>query len=169
MGKGDCSRPALDCPAMASSATQTCDNSQVLPQEPKQPRCARVALITQRCQPDKGHKINSLQFLAFALRKYKLNVKTLNYFGFTWRRSTLRSYTTHLRWSLWVYENDIPILNPEISNVLDFLRIYFETGVGYDAVNTARCALRLVLPRYEGKTMGKHFLVKWFCKSCYEE
>lgn len=60
-------------------------------------------------------------------------------------------------------------MNPDIADVLDFLRIYFETGVGYGAVNTARCALSLVLPRFEGKTVGEHFLVKWFCKSCYEQ
>ena len=47
--------------------------------------------------------------------------------------------------------------------------MYFETGVGYGAVNIARCALSLVLPRDNGKTIGEHYLVKWFCKSCYEQ
>ena len=82
----------------------------------------------------------------------------------------MKSYVSHLnKWSLWAYEHDVPILNPEISNVLDYLRMYFETGVGYGAVNTARCALSLVLPRDSGKTIGEHYLVKWFCKSCYEQ
>lgn len=60
-------------------------------------------------------------------------------------------------------------MNPEIADVLDYLIMYFETGVGYGAVNTARCALSLVLPRVEGKTIGEHYLVKWLCKSCYEQ
>ena len=71
------------------------------------------------------------------------------------------------RWALWAFKNHIPILDPTISNVLDFLRKYFESGVGYGAVNTARCALSILLPKSEGKTVGEHFLIKWFCKSCY--
>lgn len=94
----------------------------------------------------------------------------MNYFAHTWRKSTLKTYATHLnKWSLWAYEHDVPILNPEISDVLDYLGAYFETGVGYGAINTARCALSLVLPRNGEKTIGEHFLIKWFCKSCYEQ
>ena len=33
----------------------------------------------------------------------------------------------------------------------------------------ARCALSLILPRDGGRTIGEHYLVKWFCKSCYEQ
>lgn len=47
--------------------------------------------------------------------------------------------------------------------------MYFDTGVGYSAVNTARCALSLILPRdANNNTIGEHFLVRWFLKSCYE-
>jgi transposase-like protein len=70
---------------------------------------------------------------------------------------------------LWAYENDIRVLNPQISDVLKYLRIYFETGVGYGAVNAARCALSVVLPRIGGQTIGEHFLVRWLCKSCHEQ
>lgn len=94
----------------------------------------------------------------------------LPYFKHTWRDSTKKAYVTHLkRWSLWAYERNISVLDPSIGSVLDYLRMYFETGVGYGAVNAARCALSLVLPNYEGVTVGKHFLVKWFCRSCYTQ
>lgn len=106
--------------------------------------------------------------MAHALKGYNLKRKILNNFKFTWKDSTQKTYRAHLkRWSLWAYENDIPILNPTISNVLDFLMMYFETGVAYGAINAARCALSLILPRYEGGTFGEHFLIKWFCRSCY--
>ena len=60
-------------------------------------------------------------------------------------------------------------MNPTIANVLKYLRKYFESGVGYGAVNAARCALSMILPRVNGNTLGEHFLIKWFCKSCYEQ
>lgn len=106
--------------------------------------------------------------MAYSLKGYDLHRKVLDYFKFAWKDSTKKTYVTHLRrWSLWAYEKDVPILNPTISDILDFLKMYFETGVGYGAVNTARCALSLILPRYQGQTVGEHFLIKWFCKSCY--
>ena len=61
------------------------------------------------------------------------------------------------------------ILNPGIGDVLRYLRWYFEKGVGYGAINAARCALSLILPRHRGATVGEHFMVKWMCKSCHEQ
>ena len=105
-----------------------------------------------------------------ALSPFKLSKKTLQFFGFTWRKTTKKTYGSHLRrWSLWAYEKDVPILNPGIGDILDFLRMYFESGVGYGAINSARCALSLILPRDNGATVGEHFLIKWFCKSCHEQ
>ena len=37
------------------------------------------------------------------------------------------------------------------------------------ALNAARCALNLILPHSQGATIGEHYLVKWFCKSCHEQ
>ena len=70
---------------------------------------------------------------------------------------------------MWAYRNDVPILNPEMGDILTYLRLYFESGVGYGAINTARCALSLVLPRDDGHTVGEHFLIKRFCKACHEQ
>ena len=58
---------------------------------------------------------------------------------------------------------------PWVKKCVRLFTIYFETGVGYGAINTARCALSIVLPRFEGKTIGEYYLVKWFCKSCYKQ
>ena len=64
----------------------------------------------------------------------------------------------------------VKILNPTIADVLKYLRMYFETGVGYAAVNTARCAFSIILPRAaHGQTIGEQYLVKWLCKSCHEQ
>ena len=60
------------------------------------------------------------------------------------------------------------MLDPPLSTVLKYLRIYFEKGVRYGEINAARCALSLILPRSQRATIGEHFLVKWFCKSCHD-
>ena len=61
------------------------------------------------------------------------------------------------------------MLNPGLGDVLKYLRDYFNTGVGYGAINAARCALSLILPRHKGATVGEHYVVKWLCKSCHEQ
>ena len=107
--------------------------------------------------------------MARTLKPYNIDKKTLAYFQHAWRPSTKKAYKTHLnRWSLWAYENDIPIMNPDLADILRYLRIYFETGVGYGAINAARCALSLILPRSQGKTVGEHHVICWFCKSCHQ-
>ena len=73
------------------------------------------------------------------------------------------------RWALWAIQKGVRVLNPGLSDVLKYLRWYFETGVGYGAINAARCALSLILPRYRGTTVGEHFMIRWFCKSCHEQ
>lgn len=104
------------------------------------------------------------------MRPFNIDPKTLTYFKHTWRPTTKKTYKTHLnRWGLWAYENRVSILNPELKDVLRYLRVYFETGVGYGAVNGARCALSLILPRSDGKTIGEHYIISWFCKSCHEQ
>ena len=74
--------------------------------------------------------------MAKTLEGYNTDIKTLNYFQHTWRPSTKKNYVVHVnRWALWAPEKGISVLNPQIADVLKYLRIYFETGVVYGAVN----------------------------------
>lgn len=102
--------------------------------------------------------------------EYDIDDETLAFFSKTWRPSTSTAYKGHiLRWAKWAESREISIIKPKVAQVLRFLREYFETGVGYGAINSARCALSVILPRGGGTTIGEHFLVKWFLKSCYEK
>lgn len=115
--------------------------------------------------PDSG-----IPLLTASLEEFNIDPETLLYFSQTWRKSTTKLYTGHiLRWVKWAEPRNISILKPNIAQVLRFLRFYFESGVGYAALNAARCALSLILPRVGDLTIGKHFLIKWFLKSCYEK
>ena len=102
------------------------------------------------------------------LERFGIDPLTIKCFSNTWRKSTKKTYKSHLlRWGLWAKQNDVSILNPKIQEVLKFLRVYFETGVGYGAINAARCALSLLLPRHNGRSIGESTLITWFVKSCY--
>ena len=104
--------------------------------------------------------IDGLPLLQEVLEAENIDRETLAYFNYTWRDSTKKGYRTHLaRWQEWCAKNYIRPLDPTVAQVLKFLRIYFETGVGYGAVNAARCALSLVLPKRNGKTMGENRFV----------
>jgi hypothetical protein len=43
-----------------------------------------------------------------------------------------------------------------------------DEGLGYEAINTARCALSVILPRINGESIGKHYLVHLFMRAVYE-
>ena len=58
-------------------------------------------------------------------------------------------------------------LKPTVPQILRFLCLLEDEGLGFGAVNT-RCALSIILPRIEGETVGKHQLVHWFMRSVYE-
>ena len=59
-------------------------------------------------------------------------------------------------------------LKLSFAQVLRFLCTVEDEGLGFGAVNMARSALSIVLPRVDGQTVGKHYLVHWFLKSVYE-
>ena len=116
------------------------------------------------------NKVDGLPFLRRTLEGYNLDEGTLKFLEHSWRPSTRKTYNTHMnRWELWARERNISDLNPEVGDILRYLRWYFDTGVGYGAVNAARCALSRMLPRHQGRTVGEHFMVKWLCKSCHEQ
>ncbi len=71
-----------------------------------------------------------------------------------WRPSTLESYSTYIE--LWVtFNNNSLNLDPDPSEVTDFLQTLYESELGYSACNTARSALSTFL--YDGQnTIGKN-------------
>ena len=60
------------------------------------------------------------------------------------------------------------MLKPELPQVCRFLRMLSARGLGYGALNTARCALSTILPAFDGHTFGNHPYVCWILKGSYE-
>lgn len=117
----------------------------------------------------RSNKPLELPYLSNSLKNFDIDSKTLEYLQEAWRPSTKKVYSSHLkRWSFWAFNNKVRVLNPGVKQILKFLREYFETGVGYGAINAARCALSVILPKIDGRTVGENYLVRWLCKSFYE-
>ena len=48
----------------------------------------------------------------------------------------MKNFVTHINlWALWA----VKVLKPSIAEMLKYLCNYFETGVGYGAINAVRC------------------------------
>lgn len=87
---------------------------------------------------------------------------------YTWRPGTVKLYTTYLKkWGLYCVLKGVPPMKPSIPQVVRFLRMLEDEGLGYGAVNTARCALSVILPRVNGQSVGKHHYIHWFMKAVH--
>ena len=96
------------------------------------------------------------------------NISAQRILDSTWRKGTVQLYTTYIRkWQLFCSENDITPRAPTVPQVVSFLRSLEDKGLGYGAVNTARCALSVILPRINGETIGKQQMVQWFVRAVY--
>lgn len=87
-----------------------------------------------------------------------------------WRPSTKRQYASHLfKWEEFTNKHHIPLFSPTIAQVCTFLRTIAADGSAHGALNTARCALGAILPKYYFNTIGKQTEVIWVVKSVYEQ
>ena len=145
-------------PAPAGEGNSTAE----VPQITREPIWSQSKKPRKQARGAKRHKIDGLPLLVITLEEYNIDNTTLQFFKFSWRPSTRNNYVTHInRWALWALEQGVKVLDPPIVEVLKYLRIYFETGVGYGAIKVARCVLSLILPRAKnGQTVVEHFLIK---------
>ena len=58
-------------------------------------------------------------------------------------------------------------MKPTISQAIRFLRMLEDEGLGFGAVNTARCALSVILPRLNGQSFGKGYAVHLFMRAVH--
>ena len=114
--------------------------------------------------------LGGLPLLRAQLMKFKIdNITLKRLVSHAWRPGTVKLYANYLRkWQLFCFMRKIKPCKPELAHILRFLRTLEDQGLGYGAINAARCALSLVLPHINGQTVGKHFLIRWFVKSVYE-
>ena len=113
---------------------------------------------------------NSIPFLRNYLEQYGLDkIMKERLISHAWHKGTVKLPTNYLKKrGLYCLLHKVKPLKPSIAQILRFLRLLEDEGLGFSAINAARCALSIILPRIEGETVGKHQLIHWFMRSVYE-
>ena len=134
--------------------------------EEEQPQANRS---TRQPGVAKQKPVGGLPFVSKSLRSKGFDKSTIGLIMDAWRPSTKKLYSTYLnKWAVFCMERDINPLSPALPQACRFLRLLSERGLGYAALNSAKCALATILPQYEGHTFGTHPLVCWLVKGGYE-
>ncbi|XP_068677273.1 uncharacterized protein [Montipora foliosa] len=88
----------------------------------------------------------------------------------SWRSGTKKQYDISLRKrNLFASRGCVDPVQPPVSKVLDFLTELYNCGLGYSALNTARCALSTIITLLDGTmTIGSHPLIQRFIKAAFQ-
>lgn len=87
----------------------------------------------------------------------------------SWRKGTKQQYKPFIaKWEQYCSQRQINPFSATIEHGINFLAELFQTGIGYSALNTARCALSTVCFTSEHYTFGQHPLVCRFIKGIFE-
>ena len=94
---------------------------------------------------------------------------TANFLCESWQDGTKSCYNPYIKkWFTFCLIKGYDKYNATEAQVCAFLQSLSEAAYSYGAVNTARCALSVVLPKGKnGETMGKRYWVSRACRSAY--
>jgi integrase len=86
----------------------------------------------------------------------------------SWRGGTQKQYAVYIRrWRLFCNQREINLFQPSVAEALDFLVEMYELGIGYSAMNTARCALSSFIMPVNNVSFGAQPLVIRFMKGIF--
>lgn len=86
------------------------------------------------------------------------------------KKGTTKRYRCYLnKWEVFYSKRIINSIHTSVNTVLIFLTELYETGIGYSAINTAKCALSnlVTLSGLDNVQYGNHALVKRFIKGIF--
>jgi len=87
----------------------------------------------------------------------------------SWRKGTKQQYKPFItKWEQYCSQRKINPFSATIEHGINFLAELYQTGIGYSALNTARCTLSTVCFTSEHYTFGQHPLDCRFIKGIFE-
>ncbi|CAG2216852.1 unnamed protein product [Mytilus edulis] len=111
-----------------------------------------------------------LQIVGQIVQNTGLSKKAAEIVISSWRQSTQKQYWTYLKkWCTFCCQRKIDIFTPTEVDVVEFLTVLYESGVGYSSINTARSALSSYLTLGKTLPIGQWPLVKRFLRGVYNK
>ena len=132
----------------------------------------------RRHSVDSGHQENpsinediafdSMPIIRESYKGKNISTKSTNIILQSWRRSTKKQYVSYLsRWFRFCHDRQISSVQTDLGLVLDFLTELYDSGCGYNAINTTRSALSAIGIVKDGVSIGSHPVVIRYMKGIY--
>ena len=129
---------------------------------------ADVREFRQETSLDTQTATDSLSAIRRSFKDRNISLKATNILLASWRKGTQKQYLTYVRkWFSFCREKQIDSIQANISSILEFFTELYESGCGYSAINTARCALSAIGIVKEGFAIGAHPLIVRFMKGIF--
>ena len=111
---------------------------------------------------------DGLSLVRKAISTNDISSEAVNLIEQSLRTGTTSRYKTHLcNFTLFCKQRGEDPINATEETGINFLANYFQTGVGYSSVNTARSALSAVMKTRSGTSFGKLPLVTRLLKGMF--
>lgn len=111
---------------------------------------------------------DSLSAIRESFKSRDISLKATNMLLASWRKGTQKQYITYVRkWFSFCRQKQIDSIQANINHILDFLTDLYDSGCGYSAINTARCALSAIGIVKEGFSIGAHPLIVRYMKGIF--
>ena len=111
---------------------------------------------------------NAMSHIRRSYQVRKLPEKSIDIIMASWRKSTQKQYSTYInRWVSFCSERKIDTVQAPIQYIIEFLTELFDSGLGYETLNTARSSLSSLCAKQDGYMVGCHPLVIRFLSGVY--
>ena len=114
-------------------------------------------------------RANNLPLVWKSIEEQGISASASNIIVQSWRHWTAKQYRSYLqKWELYCNKRKIDPIHPTILDGINFLSSLFESGIGYNAINTARSALSSILLLPGNVSFGSHPLATRLLKGVFE-
>lgn len=111
---------------------------------------------------------DSLSLIRQCYKSRNISGKATEIILASWRVGTQKQYVTYIKkWISFCSKRQINSIQANINDVLEFLTELFENGIGYSAMNTARCALSAIGLVKDGFAIGAHPVIIRYMKGIF--
>ena len=131
-------------------------------------RCSHTPILQCGAPGHASHQTNGMLAVREQVRARGVSAEGADIIMASWTAGTEKKNRPHFRrWSQFCSRWNINSINPNVSDIINFLSDTFHRNVRYESVNTARSALSSLGIVVDGCRAGNHPLVLRFMKGVF--